>query len=140
MISQSSTLSIENTSPFDNICDAIVTATKAITTITPADLPKIWESICNGLKNLGQSMLNMIKDFFFKDLPGLILDIGSIAVSLIKRNLDNVLMRAKSALNHLMKILEVLSLIPVCSLICSILLACIYLCQQDWVNAVCALL
>lgn len=140
MISPSSNLSVENTSIFDNICDAIVTATKTVTSIQIDDLPKIWESICNGLKDIGKSLLNTIKDFIFKDMPGLIIDVGVIAASLIKRDLDNVMSRARSAMEHLKKILEVLSLVPLFALVCSILLSCIYLCQQDWFNAICALI
>ena len=140
MISTISGNSLYNTSVPDMICEAIVTASKAITAIRLEDLPKLWESIVDGLKGLGQALIMQIKDFFFKDLPGLIIDVGFIAVSLLKKDFERILPRAKSALNHLTKILEVLSLIPLFAVICSILLATIYFCQQDWFNAVCALL
>ncbi len=140
MISQSSGLSIQNTSLFDNICDTIVTASKAVTSIKLEDLPKLWESILNGLKELGKTLIQQVKDFFFKDFPGLIIDVGMIVVSLVNRDMEKVSQKAKSALNHLMKVLEILSLIPLFALVCSILLAAIYLCQQDWLNAVCALI
>lgn len=140
MISPTSNLSLENTSIPDKICDAIITASKAITSIRIEDLPHIWESIVDGFKNLGATLVQQIKDFFFVDLPGLIVDIGFIVANLIKKDYDRVLQRAKSALNHLTKILEVLSLVPLFAVVCSILLAAIYFCQQDWLNAVCALL
>lgn len=140
MISPTSGLSLENTSVSDKIIDAIVTASKAITSISIEDLPKIWESIVEGLKNIGKTLLNQIKDFFFKDLPGLIIDVGFIVANLIKNDFDMVMRRAKSALNHLTKVLEVLSLVPLFAVVCSILLAAIYFCQQDWFNAICALI
>lgn len=140
MVSPTSGLSLENTSIPDRITDAIVTASKAITSIRVENLPKIWESIVDGLKNMGKTLLNQIKDFFFKDVPGLIIDIGFIVANLIKKNFDMVLHRAKSALNHLTKVLEVLSLVPLFAVVCSLLLAAIYLCQQDWFNAICALI
>lgn len=140
MVSPTSGLSLENTSVPDKIIDAIVTASKAITSIRIEDLPKIWESIVDGLKNIGKTLINQIKDFFFKDLPGLIIDIGFMVVDLLKKDFGMVLSRAKSALNHLTRILEVLSLVPLFAVMCSILLAVIYFCQQDWFNAVCALI
>lgn len=140
MISPTSGLSLENTSVPDKIIDAIVTASKAITAIRIDDLPNIWTSIVDGLKNIAETLFNQIKDFFFKDLPGLIIDIGVIVTNLVKKDFDMVLRRAKSALNHLTRILEVLSLVPLFAVVCSILLAAIYFCQQDWFNAICALI
>lgn len=140
MISNSSGLSLENTSLFDNICDAIGTAGKAITQIKVTDLPQLWESIVGALKSLGEAVVRQIKDFFFKDLPGLIIDVGRILVSLAKRDMDSVRKVADSALRHLMGVLEFLSLVPMFAVVCSILLASIYACRQDWFNAVCALI
>lgn len=140
MISSISGNSLQNTSLPDLILEAILTASKAVSAIRIENLPQLWESMLEGLKNIGKALLMQVKDFFFKDLPGLIIDVGCIAVGLARKQFNSVLPRAKSALKHLTKILEVLSLIPICSLICSILLATIYLCQQDWVNAVFALI
>lgn len=140
MISSISGNSYDNTSVPDKICEAIVTASKAVTSIRVENLPQLWETIVESLREIGKSLFKQIKDFFFADLPGLIIDVGFIVAGLLKQDFDNVLIRAKSALNHLTKILEVLSLIPLFAVICSILLATIYLCQQDWFNAVCALL
>lgn len=140
MVSPTSGLSLENTSVADKIMDAIETASKAITSIRIEDLPNIWESIVDGLKNIGKTLFDKTKDFFFKDLPGLIIDVGSIVKNLIKKNFDLVLRSAKSALDHLSNILEVLSLVPLFAVVSSILLAAIYFCQQDWFNAVCALI
>lgn len=140
MISSISGNSFDNTSIPDKICEAIMTASKAVTVIRIEHLPQLWNSIVEGLKEIGQTLLKQIKDFFFTDLPGLIIDVGFIVANLLKKNLEIVLIRAKSALNHLTKILEVLSLVPLFAVICSILLATIYFCQKDWFNAVCALL
>lgn len=136
----SSNISLENNSAFDVICDAIVSTAKGIASIRIEDLPKLWDSICDVLKNIGSALFNMVKNFFFTDLPGLIIDVGFIATHLVNKDLEKAGERAKSALKHLMKVLEVLALVPIFSVICSILLSCIYLCQQDWVNAVCALI
>ena len=140
MISSISGNSYENTSVPDKICEAIIVASKAVTSIRVEDLPHIWDSIVDGLKDVGKMFLRQIKDFFFTDLPGLIVDVGFIVANLLRKEFDRVLPRAKSALNHLIKVLEVLSLIPLFAVICSILLATIYLCQHDWFNAVCALI
>lgn len=140
MISPTSNLSLENTSIPDRICDAIITASKAITSITVADLPRIWNSIVEGFKNIGQTLMQQIKDFIFNDLPGLVKDIIFIVANLIKKEFEQVYRTAHSALKHLKNILEVLSLIPLFSVVCSILLAAIYFCERDWLNAVCALL
>lgn len=140
MVSQISGLSLENTSVADKILEAITTASDVIKAIRIEDLPRLWDSIVGALKDMGKALVNQIKDFFFKDLPGLIFDVGAIVANLIKQDYEKVLTGARSALNHFMNILEVLSLIPICSLICSILLAAIYFCQHDWFNAVCALI
>lgn len=140
MVSQISGLSMENTSIPDKIMEAIQTAFDAVKAIRLNDLPTLWESITGAFKDMGKALVQQIKDFFFQDLPGLILDVGKIVDNLIRQDYEKVMEGARSALKRFRKILEVLSLIPICSLICSILLATTYFCQGYWFNAVCSLI
>lgn len=140
MVSQISGNSLENTSIQDKILEAILAAADALKAIRIDDLPKLWESITDAVKDLGKALVKQIKDFIFCDLPGLIVDVGRIVANLVRQDYEKVAKDARSALKHFMNILEMLSLIPVCALVCSILLAAIYFCQRDWFNAVCSLI
>lgn len=140
MICKTSSLSLYNTSIQDRILEAIEAVGDALKSINLSDMPSLWQSFVDGLKDVGKTLLNKLKDFFIHDVPGLIKDVWGIIQNLKDKEYDKAAQAAQSALDHFRNILEVLSLIPLCAVICSILLAAIYFCQKDWFNAVCALL
>lgn len=122
---------------FDTIFSVVEDITVFFQSLTVNDIGKLLSQALDIVVDIGKSIVQSVIDFFVKDLPGLIVDLCKIVfVYVPKGQKKEAIECGKSALNHFMKILEVIALIPVCSLICAILLAIIYSLQGDFMSAI----
>lgn len=122
---------------FNTIFSVVEDITGFFQSLTVNDIGKLLSQALDIVVDIGKSIVQSVIDFFVKDLPGLIVDLCQIVfVHIPKGEFDKAVVRGKSALDHFMSILKVLTLIPVCSLICAVLLAIIYALQGDFMSAV----
>lgn len=122
---------------FDTIFGVVEDITDFFQSLTINDIGNLLSQALDIVVDLGKSIIQSVIDFFVKDLPGLIVDLCKIVfVYIPKGKMKEAIDCGRSALNHFMKILEVLALIPVCALACAVLLAIIYSLQGDFMPAV----